>query len=291
MKHSLITLLCLFCILPLTCGLWTTEATTTDRVTKVEEREVIGVTYTPNPDVLIKSIQIEWLDEEQTYLEEKDKEPLLDEKDHALIFRMTEGIYNWKAGVDKDGTPQYRYWECGVELNAEEAFKRAYEWADNIVYWAKYYTVRHEQEINPWGIAGTTALESAFDICALGLFPRKAAYEIMENGKPMLSPNPLTVSHTKEEVLYAINHAKLRKKFRAFDLGGLQTLDKFYLGDPEDLLTMSGFVWQIEWMYKYVLTFKTDKPWAYWPGRFNIDKHNKVVWFARQLGATRKDLI
>jgi hypothetical protein len=217
------------------------------------------------------------------------------EEQLKIIGRMAEGIYRWKARV-RDGKETARYYECGEWYQGDRAKDRALLWAFNIVRASDEASSDLGVKLNPWGVAGTTANESAFDLCCFGLHPRKAAYQIRVRGSegarrvPLLQPSRYTVSHGRDEVIAAINHPKLKKKFRAYDLGGLQVLTPYYRGPMEKLLTWEGYFWQVRFMAKKQKTYKTKTPWAYWPGHYALWKHKKVVKHARFIGAKRTDI-
>jgi hypothetical protein len=212
-----------------------------------------------------------------------------------IIGRMAEGIYKWKARVH-DGKETARYYDCGEWYQGDKAKDRALLWAFNIVRASDEASIDLEVELNPWGVAGTTANESAFDLCCFGLHPRKAAYKIRVGGpkgafgKYLLQSSRYTVSHSRDDVIAAINHPKLKNKFRTYDLGGLQVLAAYYRGPMEKLLTWEGYYWQVRWMAKKIRTYKTKNPWAYWPGHYALWKHKKVVRHARRLGATPEEI-
>lgn len=216
-------------------------------------------------------------------------------KQLKIIGRMAEGIYKWKARI-RDGKETARYYDCGVWYKGRDAQDRALLWAFNIVRASDEASTDLEVELNPWGVAGTTANESAFDLCCFGLYPRKAAYQIRVRGLegtsriPLLQPSRHTVSHKRDDVIAAINHPQLKKKFRTYDLGGLQVLAAYYRGPMEKLLTWEGYYWQVRWMAKKIRTYKTKNPWAYWPGHYALWKHKKVVRHARRLGATPAEI-
>ena len=222
------------------------------------------------------------------YVPEPKKPVFPDERQLKLIGRLADGIYKWKARV-RDGQEHYPYYECGVRYTGDAAKERALLWAYNIVR-ASWEAAEEDETLNEWGVAGTVASESAFDLCAFGTYPRKAAYQTLDRGKPILKPSKLTASHTYKEVVYAINHPKLKSKFRTYDLGGLQVLALYYDGPMEKLLTWEGFYWQVNWMMKKQRRMKTERPWAYWPGHYAEWKHQKVAMYARQIGATSKEI-
>ncbi len=223
--------------------------------------------------------------------------PEFPKKEHLkLIGRIAEGIYYWKVGK-KEERPFYF---CGEPYRTEEAKDLAVEIAYHFVHATWLVQENMEYNLNVWGALGTSANESSFDLCAFGLYPRKAAYKTLDKyGKKVLKPNKLTISHSFEEVVKAIHHERMSPKFRTYDLGMLQTLDMFYRqhlkaerleGKREDLLTWEGFYWQMHYMAKRGKFYDTNRPWRYWPG-YNSDTYDKkVTKWAKKLGATNTEI-
>lgn len=209
-----------------------------------------------------------------------------------LIGRLGNGIKKFKMVLIKGGN----LFHCGERITKEEDIEEfAMLWAYHIVKasWEAERNLGDKRRyyVNPWGVAGTVANESSFDLCALGLNPRRAAYELKDrNGKPVLKKRKTGISHTREEVLSAINNRQLKKRFKVFDLGGLQTLTKYWPGHPKYLLTWEGFYFQVALMAKRGWQYKTKRPWSYWRGRYTLWYDKKVTRRARKLGATVTDL-
>jgi hypothetical protein len=210
------------------------------------------------------------------------------DRDWNLMQRMSWSIYKFKTGWnDADAQQMYTWYFCGEKFQG----KAARDLADTI----SYHIVRASWEasqgpkgtINPWGVLGTMAKESSFDLCALGLHPRKAAYKMQaSNGKGVvLQPSKVSISHTYEEVVRAIHDKGMQKTFMVFDLGALQVLDRFYGGKPEFLLTWEGFYWQVKHMQERGYLRSTKSPWAYWPGQYSPKYDYEVVSYARHMGA------
>ena len=205
-----------------------------------------------------------------------------------VIGRIAEGIY--KERTQNGNLP---YWFCGEPYEGVEAKELAMQVAWNVVRSA-HLASDDRKEINVWMWAGLLLNEGGMDLCTLGINPRKTAYQYN-----ILKPNKRTVSHTREEVLYAINHEKMKNLFPVFDLGMAQTLDihyKRYLrderkeGTPTDLLTWKGFYWQAEYLHDLAIFYDTDRPWTYWPGYKAAWKDFRVSKFARRLGATKEEV-
>jgi len=218
----------------------------------------------------------------------EEKGPEFDVERVKLIGRLADGIY--KVRTLKGKIP---FWFCGEPHEGTEARLLATDIAWHIVT-ASEAASDDTTKINVWELAGLASNESGFDLCSLGTFPRKAAYEYK-----ILKRNRRTVSHTRAEVERVISHPKMKARFRAFDLCILQTLDSHYRADKmgrgerwesKDLLTWEGFRWQAEYFHGIMLRHKTDTPSLYWPGRKSPWKLAKVRRFARQLGATEEEL-
>jgi len=209
-----------------------------------------------------------------------------------LIGRLGEGIKKFKMVIIK----RANLFHCGERITEEKDIEEyAMLWAYHIVKasWEAERNLgdKRRYHINPWGVAGTVANESSFDLCALGLHPRRTAYKLKNrNGTPVLKQRKTGISHTREEVLAAINNKQMKKKFKSFDLGGLQTLTKYWSGHPKHLLTWEGFYFQVALMAKRGWQYKTKRPWSYWRGRYTLWYDKKVTRRARKLGATVEDL-
>jgi hypothetical protein len=157
-----------------------------------------------------------------------------------------------------------------------------------------YQTVVNQQSIglenvSPWGIIATAYNESGFDACALGLHPRKWAYE-----KGLLKRKKSNRTHTKREVLDFINNPKSKKKYNksGFDLGYCQVLSRFYRGQESDMLSNDNgiriCVIEMQARSRYN---KTTMPWLYWKGTSKTQWYRqKIRRWARIMGAPRKEM-
>lgn len=258
-------------------------------------------------EVATKIIQEPQLEPMTPYLEPLDIDPEeqtihvdppeFPKKEHLkLIGRIAEGIYYLKVGKKEERA----FYFCGKPVRTEEAKDLSVEIAYHFVHAAWLVQENMEYDLNVWGALGTSANESSFDLCAFGLHPRQAAYKTYDkNGKKILKPSRLTISHTFEEVVKAIHHERLSSKFRTYDLGMLQTLDMFYRqhlraekleGKREDLMTWQGFYWQMHYMAERGRFYDTDRPWRYWPGYESEKYDNKVTKWAKKLGATDQEI-
>jgi hypothetical protein len=268
----------------------TTEQTSVTVPEAAPEEQPIAVPLEPAPVLMTPYEEpLDIAPEEQTVHVDPPEFP---EKEHLqLIGRIAEGIYYWKVGKKEER----KWYFCGEPYEKEEAKDLAVEIAYHFVHATWLVEQNLEYELNVWGALGTSANESSFDLCAFGLYPRKAAYKTLDKqGKKVLKPNRLTVSHTFKEVVRAIHHEKMVAKFRTYDLGMLQTLDMFYRqylraermdGKREDLMTWEGFYWQIHHMAKRGKFHDTDRPWMYWPGYRSEKYDKKVTKHAKRLGA------
>jgi len=204
------------------------------------------------------------------------------------IGRLSDGI--WEYYTKRGELP---FWTCGEPLRGDQARDKILEVAYNVVR-AAHEAGDERHQLNVWGWAGTISTESRFDICALGTNPRKLAYRLH-----VLKPRRLTVSHTKADIVRAINDPRMEARCRSYDLGMAQTLDTHYRkwlrrnhqqGNKADLLEYRGLNWQAVYMHSLAVTYDTDRPWRYWPGRPSDDKDAKVTRHARRLGATREEI-
>jgi len=212
-----------------------------------------------------------------------------------LIGRMAQGIYKWKTSGET-----HSYFFCGKPYNGEEAKEQAMLAAFHVVR-ASWDPETGDTLINPWGIAGTAAKEGQFDVCAFGLHPRLMAYELKtKHGKPVLKRSRLSISHTRAEVIRAMNNPKMEARFSTYDLGVLQVLDTYYIGylhteqlkgSREDLLSWEGFYWQVRHhMLEQSRAYGTDRPWMYWPGHRSARYDASVTRYARRLGARSDEI-
>ena len=203
-----------------------------------------------------------------------------DERQREAMERMADGIWRWKTA---DGASPW--WFCGEPHDGDVALGLSKMVV--LAIWEAAYEAERVVgvPVNPWGIAGTAANESSFDLCAFGLYPRLEAYE-----RGVLPRNRRTISHTRKAVLRAINDPGLDKAFRAYDLGMLQTLDMYYDGPREDLLGWDGFRWQVQHMAQRAAYRKTDRPWMYWPGHRSEAYDRRVTRYARRFGATEDEI-
>jgi hypothetical protein len=182
------------------------------------------------------------------------------------------------------------WWECGKLIEGEKSIgNRALIYAYEIAK-ACALMSGDQFELNVWGVAGTILNESGFDRCALGLYPRRMAYKL-----GVLKKRKHCISHTRDEVLKALEHKELKKAFAftGVDLGPGQLLSRFY-DRPNDYRAM------MELEYSLVNTARvmrnrarwhgTKRPWLYWPGPRSDWYDKKVTKRAKRLGA-RKDEI
>lgn len=218
-----------------------------------------------------------------------------------LIGRISEGVR--KIALHKGGG---RWWSCGEVLSDEEQKDHAVEWAYRIVYLAWEYSDRGSDDgitINPWGIFGTAANESGFDVCALGPWPRKWGYQ-----HKTITKRRLCISHPYEEIKATMLHPKgiERWKTSGIDAAPLHQLwrcDEKGMCKPkwnrerlpaipvDDVFSLGkGFEYNVRKMKKDSIDFKTDRPWLYWPGYRSERYDTKVVRWARKGGATSEEI-
>lgn len=193
-------------------------------------------------------------------------------KKTILIGRIAEGIQKIKGK---------HFYVCGNKLTDNLAENYATLLAYRIVTLGQYY------KINPWGFAGTIYNESGFDHCALGKYPRIWA---QKNG--LIRKKRTTISYSHEEVVEILYNPYAKDYFNnTFDLGLCQILNRFYDGPPEHLLTInSGLTICAKEMRYRANHNSTSKPWMFWPGKKSIWYDQKIIHWARRMGATRKEI-
>ena len=213
-----------------------------------------------------------------------------------LIGRISEGIL--KVAKQKGGGS---WWNCGSTYNEKDAENSAMKWAYRIVYLSDKYS-DDDVIINPWGIAGTAANESGFDQCALGPWPRKWGYE-----HKTIKRSKRSISHSFFEIKKTLLHPDGSTKWRTtgIDAAPLNELwrckgeyckPKYNYGflppiHISDVFSIGkGFEYDIVQMRKRAIINRTDRPWAYWPGRYSKKYDNKVVRWARKIGARRDEI-
>jgi hypothetical protein len=218
-----------------------------------------------------------------------------------LIGRLSEGIK--KVALLKGGG---KWWNCGETYPDEEVNNAAMKWAYRIVYLAWDYSDKVDADgiqINPWGIAGTAANESGFDVCALGPWPRKWAYK-----NKIIKQRRRCISHPYAEIKKTMLHPKgvQRWKISGIDAAPLHLLwlcnekgmcqpkfnwDKLPAIPLKEVFSLGkGFEYNVRRMRMYARQYRTDAPWTYWPGHKATWYHRKVVKWAHKMGATTKDI-
>lgn len=219
-------------------------------------------------------------------------------ENQELIQRLTNGIYNWKTNHGESP-----WWFCGKK--APNPKEKAMMWAYQIVTSANMVGAAYSFPLNPWGIAGTISRESAFDECALGLYPRLWAYE---NG--LLRRKKQHISHSRKEIDRLVRDKKFLKRWPAIDFGPGQLMWKsVYKGPLDPLLSVSpGVRLVVMEMGRRIARYRSiwsrrvknrpwekqpwwfARPWAFWQGKLSETYDSKVVKRARLLGATKQEL-
>lgn len=223
------------------------------------------------------------------------------EDDLRLIGRIARGVR--KVALQKGGG---RWWDCGEVYDDSEEAEASLKWAYRIVFLAWEYSDRGSDggvQMNAWGIAGVAANESGFDTCALGPWPRKWGYE-----HKTLKKNRLSISHPFDEIKATMLHPKgvERWKTTGLDAAPLHQLwrcDDKGMCKPkwnrERLPAISldevfslgkGFEYNVRKMKKDAIDFKTSRPWLYWPGYRAEWYDEKVVRWAKKMGATAEEI-
>jgi hypothetical protein len=201
-----------------------------------------------------------------------------------MIGRLANGITEMKLR-------QKGWYECGTLYSDKEEIRtKALDYAYHIVK-ASYIMSDESFTLNIWGLAGVIENESGFDRCALGLYPRKHAYNL-----GILKRRKMCISHTEEEVLSALEDPRMQKKFKrtGVDLGVGQVLSRFY-DRPKDyrshMQVAYGTLQAGRIMRNRARWKGTDRPWLYWRSTSRTDWYDKkVVRNARKMGATRLEI-
>ena len=168
------------------------------------------------------------------------------------ISKFSSGIRNFKTEIDRG-----YWWSCG-RLLAEEEFQEKSE------HWARAFLTRVEDYgIDPTAV-GVIANESRFDECALGPAARNWAYKSRK-----LRPRRMGISHTKVEVIRAIE--AYRKEFprKSVDCGPFQVLWPRFTNDAtlEEALSIEhGLDIGFRELQRRGRMFDTNRPWIFWPG-------------------------
>lgn len=195
-----------------------------------------------------------------------------------LIGRLTNGIL--KISRNEDGI----LWvECGKRYTEEEAKEVALEWAFFIEKGSSLYGV------NPWGVMGTIYNESKFDRCSLGKFPKAHAEK-----KGYIKKNRLHLSRDKTEILNYLESKDCKNMFpsKKIDLGPMQVLALFIDLPLEEQLTLDpGLLHQIaEMRSRESYPGCRGRPWACWRGSHKQWYDNKVIRYAKRMGAKEGEI-
>jgi len=196
-----------------------------------------------------------------------------------VIQRLAEGLARWKV----DG-----WWECGRMISNQNDIKAlSYTYAYEIM---RASLLNEEIVLNVWGMAGTMAHESRFDRCALGLHPRKTAYDLK-----LIKKNKMGISHTQEDILRAVSDKQLERYYSktGYDLGVFQLLSVYYKNryDYEYMISLRGGIeaGAIE-LARRAKQRHTKRPWAFWSGHYSKYYKGRVRMWARKLGATKQEI-
>lgn len=202
------------------------------------------------------------------------------------VGRLAKGIRRWHR-VRNHGM----WWECGMLYSDVGQHNRALEWAKAIVDDVEEVNRSARYKFSFWGVAATIANESGFDSCALGLNPRKRAYQL-----GILKKQKQGISHTREDVIRVVTHPKMIRWFSAtgVDIGAMQLLSRLW---PEnysipDMLVMENAVdVGVAEMARRARVHASTQPWAYWRGRYTEWYRLKIIGRARILGATKFEVL
>lgn len=228
-------------------------------------------------------------------------------EDNDLKSRIASGILKWKTS---DQTRPW--WYCGVKLEGQDAIDKSYEWANIVVDEVDKIKSELGYDLNVWGVLGTMSRESAFDECALGLYPRLWAYE-----HNLLKKRKRHITHTREEINKLVKNKEFMKRWPRLDLGPGQLMWRsVYKGKKEDLMSVDpgvgivvremanrlshhiGFNKMISRLKGNIIKKHNKKwwynrPWSFWPyggGKPSKEYAKKVQRRAYLLGATKQEL-
>lgn len=195
--------------------------------------------------------------ETEVCIEEQDKSVVITEQ-ARLIGQLAAGMRRIVTKRDRG-----HWYRCGELLTAEEQIEESTSIAWRVVQ--EMAATGLDDTVSPWGVLGTIYNESGFDPCALGLYPRKWAYE-----EGLLERRRKTRSHSRAEVLDVVHDPSATKQFKSsgFDLGLCQVLSRFYREtDLEEMLTVKGGlrICILE-MQARARRHKTETPWTFWKG-------------------------
>ncbi len=202
-----------------------------------------------------------------------------------LIGRLAEGIRNWKLGRD------HVWYECGEKK--WDTILTAETWAYHLVKaaWEASDASRHDAgdfELNVWLFAATSAHESGFDRCALGLKPRKYAYR-----KGIIKYNKVHISHTRSEILNFCATIKGTGWFAksGIDIGPFQELTAMHPRQLVKMMTIEPAVyWAAQRMRRIANRHNTERPWRWWRGPELAWYDGRVSAKARRIGATKAEI-
>lgn len=193
------------------------------------------------------------------------------EVDVKLLGRISRGMVKIQKGI---------WYSCGEKLNEKEQQDLAIRIA--------YKVLSEKPSFSPWGVVGTMYNESRFDTCALGLHPRKWAYQ---NG--ILKRRKLSISHSFEDILNVVTDKEADSEYSVsgFDLGLCQILSRFYPNQERALLSIvEGVGICVGEMENRATRHKTKTPWLYWRGHAVEWYRAKIKRWAKRMGATAKEL-
>jgi len=216
-----------------------------------------------------------------------------------LIGRMARGVI--RVAHHKGGG---KWWECGTAYSEEEEQDAALDWAYRIVFLSwEYSDVGTDGGfiMEPWGVFGTAANECGFDRCALGLYPRKWAYQ-----EGIIKKRRRCISHTAEEISRAVMSEDGLEQWRStgIDSGPLHELwlcrdsgckPKYNISLPripfsEVMSLGKGFEYNVRQMRKRADRNSTNRPWRWWRGSETHWYDEKIVRWARMGGASLEEI-
>lgn len=266
---------------------------------------------TGSPETVLEEPFGDPLPSTEMVLEDKEEKTNLvefpNEEQLRLIGRLSKGIL--RVARNKGGG---RWWKCGSVLSDEEAEKHAMEWAYRTAYLSWEFSDNGSDGgimIDPWEVAGIAANESGFDVCALGPWPRKWAYQ-----HKTMKRNRRTLSHSFEEIYKTMTHPKGLKRWSTIGIDAAP-LHQLWRCDEKTVKERGwivkevvcvpkwnveglppiplkevfslgkGFEYNVRKLKKDSIKFKTKRPSLYWPGHRSECYSGKVRRWERRLGA------
>lgn len=180
----------------------------------------------------------------------------------------------------------YVWRECGKRTKVDDQYDRAHEIVENLYEALRFNEMAHPYYL--WGTAATVWHESRGDPCAVGPLTRRWAVD-----KGLMPEDVHFTEYTRRDVKRIVNSRQWKSRRRRIggDFGIGQNIWKKYakMLDPEteeiryatldEILSVEGGAYVVGYNMKLrATTYKTNKPWAFWPG-----KHSRAI-YPRMIG-------